>query len=173
MSIKKLNQLDKADLKVQLTRCCGSENWVNILLNNHPFNDEKQLFELAEKVWKQDCEEADWHEAFTHHPKIGDIDSLAKKFANTQKWASNEQAGVNAASMETLQALAKGNQDYEQKFGYIFIVCATGKTADEMLHLLQKRLDNDTKTELQIAKAEQHKITVLRLQKLLNTLENS
>jgi 2-oxo-4-hydroxy-4-carboxy-5-ureidoimidazoline decarboxylase len=105
-------------------------------------------------------------EAFEQHPKIGDINSLKKQYANTVAWASNEQAGVDAASDEVLQALAKGNDDYERKFGYIFIVCATGKSAGEMLELLQSRLTNDPESEIKIGAEEQNKITKLRLEKL-------
>jgi 2-oxo-4-hydroxy-4-carboxy-5-ureidoimidazoline decarboxylase len=107
-------------------------------------------------------------EAFLHHPKIGSLDALAAKFANTAQWASGEQASVQSASKAVLQALADGNTAYEQKFGYIFIVCATGKSAEEMLALLQARLPNPPKTEIGIAMAEQMKITLIRLEKLLN-----
>jgi 2-oxo-4-hydroxy-4-carboxy-5-ureidoimidazoline decarboxylase len=125
-----------------------------------------ELLNDAEDQWYE-CSEADWLQAFTHHPKIGDVDSLKKKFASTAKWAGNEQGAVNSASEETLKALAKGNDDYEKKFGFIFIVCATGKSADEMLQLLQERLPNDKAGEIKIAMEEQNKITQLRLQKLL------
>lgn len=90
-----------------------------------------------------------------------------KRFASTAQWASGEQSGVNAAKSETIQALAEGNHLYEEKFGYIFIVCATGKSAAEMLAILQTRLNNEPADEIKIAAAEQNKITKLRLQKLL------
>jgi OHCU decarboxylase len=104
--------------------------------------------------------------AFAAHPRIGDVDSLRTKFAHTKTWASGEQAGVDAASEDTLIRLADGNDAYFDRFGYIFIVCATGKSADQMLALLEARLPNDAVTELPIAAAEQRKITQLRLQKL-------
>jgi 2-oxo-4-hydroxy-4-carboxy-5-ureidoimidazoline decarboxylase len=122
--------------------------------------------EDAEEQWYE-CTEADWLEAFTHHPKIGDIDSLKKKFASTATWAAGEQSGAAAASQKVLEDLAKGNDDYEKKFGFIFIVCATGKTAEEMLQLLQDRLPNKKEDELKIAMDEQNKITKLRLEKLI------
>jgi 2-oxo-4-hydroxy-4-carboxy-5-ureidoimidazoline decarboxylase len=125
-----------------------------------------ELLEDAEEQWWQ-CSEADWKEAFAHHPKIGDIDSLKKKFASTAAWASGEQSGVNAAGDEIIKALAEGNRLYEEKFGYIFIVCATGKTAKEMLELLQERIKNDPGEEIKIAAEEQNKITKLRIEKLL------
>jgi 2-oxo-4-hydroxy-4-carboxy-5-ureidoimidazoline decarboxylase len=93
--------------------------------------------------------------------------SLEKKFGNAAQWSANEQSNVANASKEILETLAKGNQDYETKFGYIFIVCATGKSAAEMLALLQSRLPNDPEKEIEIAADEQNKITRLRLEKLL------
>lgn len=131
-----------------------------------PYEDLVELLNDAEEQWYQ-CSEADWLEAFTHHPKIGDIDALKKKFASTAHWAGNEQGAVAQASGETIQALAKGNDDYEKKFGFIFIVCATGKSAEEMLALLNQRLPNNREEEMQIAAGEQNKITQLRIQKLL------
>ncbi len=112
--------------------------------------------------------DADWLEAFAAHPRIGDVDALRAKFAATAAWASGEQAGVAGASESTLRALAEGNRDYEAKFGHIFIVCATGKTADEMLGLLRERLANEPDAELAVAAAEQAKITAIRLRKLLS-----
>jgi 2-oxo-4-hydroxy-4-carboxy-5-ureidoimidazoline decarboxylase len=107
-------------------------------------------------------------EAFTHHPKIGDAKSLAEKFATTKEWASNEQSGVNEASILTLNKLAEGNKAYEEKFGYIFIVCATGKSASEMLSLLESRITNTPEVEIEIAMREQNKITHLRIDKLFS-----
>ena len=109
----------------------------------------------------------DYLEAFEGHPRIGDVESLAKKYANTKGWAGGEQKGLESADREVLQRLAKGNADYEAKFGHIFIVCATGKSAAEMLALLEARMPNDPKTEVMVAAEEQNKITRLRLKKLL------
>ena len=121
----------------------------------------------AEDQWYE-CSEADWLDAFTHHPKIGDVESLKKKFASTANWASGEQSGVDKASEEIIKALAEANRLYEEKFGYIFIVCATGRSAEEMLGLLHARLLHDPETEIEIAADEQNKITKLRLEKLLD-----
>jgi len=167
MNLSTFNQLDKSAVKDALTKCCGASRWVDLVSEHHPFKDQKQLLEVADMHWYQDCTKADYLEAFTHHPKIGDIKSLEKKFASTKQWAGNEQAGVNTASKEVLLALAQGNTDYENKFGYIFIVCATGKSAQEMLDLLEQRLPNTPAEEIKIAMAEQHKITHIRLNKLL------
>lgn len=167
MTLHELNHLPKEQLREQLFRCCGSTTWVNKMLPYFPADDMVEILEDAEEQWWQ-CSEADWLEAFTHHPKIGDVESLKKKFATTATWASGEQSGAAAASQQTLEALAKGNNDYENRFGYIFIVCATGKSADEMLQLLLQRLPNEPADEIKIAADEQNKITKLRLEKLLS-----
>ncbi len=133
-----------------------------------PFQTKEEVFAAAEEVWFKLLPN-DWLEAFAHHPKIGDVESLRAKFASTRQWAEGEQAGVSEASEAVLQALAEGNTEYENKFGYIFIVCATGKTAEEMLAILQSRLLNDHAAELQISAIEQSKITKIRLEKLLNS----
>ena len=109
-----------------------------------------------------------WREAFTHHPRIGDVAVLRERFASTAVWARGEQAGVAAADERTLAALAEGNRAYEARFGYVFIVCATGLKADQMLAMLNARLSNDAETEMRIAAEEQMKITRLRLEKLLD-----
>ncbi|NUO80414.1 2-oxo-4-hydroxy-4-carboxy-5-ureidoimidazoline decarboxylase [candidate division KSB1 bacterium] len=132
-----------------------------------PFQTKEELCAAAEEAWFKLLPN-DWLEAFAHHPKIGDVDSLRAKFASTRQWAEGEQAGVHEASEAVLLALAEGNAQYENKFGYIFIVCATGKSAAEMLAILQARLLNDHATELQIAAVEQSKITKIRLEKLLH-----
>ena len=132
-----------------------------------PADNMESMLEEAEEIWYE-CSEDDWKEAFAHHPKIGNVESLTKKFASTAEWASGEQSGVDAGSKETIEALAEGNRLYEEKFAYIFIVCATGKSAAEMLELLQGRLQNKPGVEIKIAAAEQNKITKLRLEKLLS-----
>jgi 2-oxo-4-hydroxy-4-carboxy-5-ureidoimidazoline decarboxylase len=123
------------------------------------------LLSAAREEWFALTRE-DWLEAFSHHPKIGDRDTLHKRFAATRHLSEREQAGVDGASGEVLDALAAGNRAYEEKFGYIFIVCASGKNATEMLGLLRSRLSNDPASGLRIAAAEQAKITEIRLQHL-------
>jgi 2-oxo-4-hydroxy-4-carboxy-5-ureidoimidazoline decarboxylase len=124
------------------------------------------LFEVADRVWSE-LEPKDYLEAFSHHPQIGaDIAELKRKFATTASWSASEQAGAGGAELETLEALRDENRTYFERFGFIFIVCATGKTAAEMLELLRARLPNDPATELRIAAGEQAKITKLRLEKL-------
>ncbi len=108
---------------------------------------------------------ADWLQAFASHPRIGDRDALRAKFAATGAWTAHEQSGVDGAPEDLLGELAEENCRYEARFGYIFIVCATGKTAGEMLALLKERLTNDAGLELKIAAGEQAKITRIRLEK--------
>jgi 2-oxo-4-hydroxy-4-carboxy-5-ureidoimidazoline decarboxylase len=119
----------------------------------------------ARDVWSALSRE-DWLEAFAHHPRIGDVDALRQRFPATHDLSTREQSGMSGAPEAVLAALADANRAYEEKFGYIFIVCATGKSADEMLALLEARLPNDEATELRIAAAEQAKITELRLERL-------
>ena len=165
MTIADFDHLEKQKKKTLLTQCCGSSLWVKKMLESPMAEDLVDLEEIAEENWWA-CSEQDWLEAFEHHPKIGNIHSLKEKFSNTAAWASNEQSGVNDANEIILTNLAKGNEDYEKKFGFIFIVCATGKSADEMLHILQSRLPNTREEEIEIAADEQLKITKLRLEKL-------
>lgn len=166
MTLAALNKVSQPQLREELLNCCGSSTWAKMMMTYFPEDSMEELLEKAEELWSE-CSEDDWKEAFSHHPKIGDVESLTKKFAATAHWASGEQMGVSTASKETIDALAEGNRLYEEKFGYIFIVCATGKSADEMLTLLKKRLNNKPEDEIKIAAAEQNKITKLRLQKLL------
>ncbi len=171
MTLHELNALSQPQLKEELLKCCGSSTWVKMMMSYFPADDLVELLEDAEEMWYA-CSKEDWKEAFTHHPKIGDVESLTKKFASTSDpiaigWASGEQSGVNVATKETIEALAEGNRLYEEKFGYIFIVSATGKSAEEMLGLLKSRLKNSPNEEIQIAADEQNMITKLRLEKLL------
>jgi len=164
--LERLNQLPLIDAEEALTHCCGASRWVEQLIDQRPFASVEALREASTAAFAT-LAEYDWLEAFEHHPQIGDLESLKKKFAATARWAGNEQAGANGAGEETLRALAAGNAAYAEKFGFIFIVCATGKSAAEMLALLQARLPHSREEELKIAAGEQEKITALRLDKLL------
>jgi 2-oxo-4-hydroxy-4-carboxy-5-ureidoimidazoline decarboxylase len=166
MTLHELNMISQPELKEVLTNCCGSSVWVKMMMAYFPADDLVKLLEDAEEKWYE-CSKDDWKEAFAHHPKIGDLESLTKKFASTAEWASGEQSGVNKASEETIKALAEANKLYEEKFGYIFIVCATGKSAEKMFTDLQIRLQNNPEVEIETAAEEQNKITKIRLEKLL------
>ena len=161
MTLEDFNKFDKDAAAKELFSCCGSEKWVALLMNDLPFVSEEALVEKATRIWYGECGKTDWLESFTHHPRIGDKKSLEKKFAG------KEQSAVATAPGEIIDALLKANNDYEKKFGFIFIVCATGKSAEEMLRLMDDRLGNSLEEELNIAMGEQHKITLIRFKKLL------
>lgn len=168
MTLQQFNTQEKATVAGQLAACCGSPVWVSSLMEQFPFASESEFVNTATRIWYNECTDEDWLEAFTHHPKIGDVENLKKKFASTSHLAEAEQSGVNEATLDVIEKLAKANDDYEEKFGFIFIVCATGKSAAEMLRLLTDRLHNSYVEELAIAMGEQHKITIIRLQKLID-----
>ena len=162
MTLQEFNSLSEQDASHHLINCCGSRHWVQKMLQQCPFATVDEMHHSALQTWYFHCDSEDWKEAFRHHPKIGDLESLKKKFAG------QEQASVALASAETISQLAKMNAAYEHKFGYIFIVCATGKQAYEMLALLNNRIPNTASDELRIAMGEQAKITALRINKLLD-----
>lgn len=166
-TLSSFNQLPIETAKKELFNCCGSITWVNKLINCFPFKNETMLFEQVSDIWYNEVDQADYLEAFTHHPKIGDMESPKKESVSTIDWAAAEQAGVNSAKKQTLIELADYNEKYYLKFGYIYIVCATGKSASKMLHLLKERMKHQPDEELAIAAGEQHKITLIRLKELL------
>ena len=145
-----------------LRACCGSTRWVERMLVRRPFGGRDALLKAAREEWFA-LPPTDWLEAFSHHPQIGDRASLAARFPATHHLSEREQAGVGNARADVLTALAEANQTYADRFGFIFIVCASGKSAEEMLRLLRARLPNDRDTELRVAAEEQAKITALRL----------
>ena len=132
------------------------------MMARRPFGSHDALLKAAREEWFA-LSEADWLEAFSHHPRIGDRAALEARFPQTHDMSSKEQSGIGIAGADVLQALAQANNDYFERFGFIFIVCATGKSAGEMLALLLSRLPNDRATELRIAAEEQSKITELRI----------
>ena len=166
MDIQSLNTLPIDQANHLFMQCCTSERWIKEMVANRPFADTNSLRETADQIWNH-LTEKDYLLAFEGHPKIGDVGSLKAKYANTKELASGEQSGANCATDEIIAELADSNSAYEEKYGFIFIVCATGKSASEMLALLQERLQNDRQKELEIASEEQRKIFHLRLEKLL------
>jgi 2-oxo-4-hydroxy-4-carboxy-5-ureidoimidazoline decarboxylase len=145
-----------------LRRACGSTAWVDRMLALRPFGSQGTLLSAARREWFA-LTEKDWLEAFAHHPKIGDRASLASRFPATHDLSAMEQSAVGLAQDGVLNALVEANEAYLDRFGFIFIVCATGKTGEQMLALLRGRLPNDRDTELRNAAEEQSKITALRL----------
>lgn len=158
--LKRLNETPEQQARDWFASCCGSTRWVDAMIKKRPFKNEQALYDWAEIAWAR-ADNEDCLEAIAHHPRIGD------KAALKAKWAGQEQAGAARASEAVLDELARLNAEYEAKFGHVFIVCATGKSADEMLGLLRTRLGNEPGRELPIAAAEIAKITRLRLEKLL------
>ena len=146
--------------------CCGSHEWARGMTAGRPFAMLENLFESADRIWWS-LTSADHLEAFAAHPKIGSKQAAKKQQARSAVWSEGEQSQVDSAAANVLDKLTEANRLYEEKFGFIFIVCATGKSADEMLAIAQARLGNSKQTEMRIAADEQRKITAIRLNKLL------
>lgn len=161
-----LNGLSATEREAELQRVCGSTAWAREMSARAPFASQLALHAAADDVWWS-LTGNDWKEAFTHHPRIGSKDALKEKFARTATWAAGEQARVSDAQDAVIDALLTGNAEHESRFGYIFIVCATGKSAEEMLAILRTRLANDEATELRASACEENRITHVRLNKLL------
>lgn len=170
MRLEDLNALDDEAAARAFLRCCGSSRWTRQMVAARPFAGAEAMAGTADAIWSA-LDPADWLEAFAAHPKIGETSGSSAPGgsggAGRSGWAQQEQASVAGAADQTRRRLADANRDYEARFGYIFIVCATGKTADEMLDLFERRLRHDAGEELRIAAEEQRKITQLRLRKLL------
>jgi OHCU decarboxylase len=166
LSLDQLNGLQAEDARNLLLRCCGSTEWARRMVERRPFHTLVELESAADEVWRN-LDGADWLEAFAAHPRIGEREVPAAAAA-TSGWAVQEQSGAREATSETLARLAAANREYEDRFGYRFIVCATGKSAAEILVMLEQRLPNSADVELAVAAEEQRKITQLRLNKLLN-----
>lgn len=167
MTLESLNRIDREDAIRELRKCCGTRVWAETMADARPFPDLRALLAVADRVWDA-LGPAEWREAFDHHPRIGGMDALREKFASTGSWASEEQRGVASAPEATLRSLSEGNTRYEERFGHIFLVCATGKSADEMLALLESRMGNAPEAELRVAAGEQAKITRIRLEKMIS-----
>jgi OHCU decarboxylase len=161
-----LNDLPGDEARAVLLDCCGSPEWADRMTEARPFPTLERLFDKAEDIWF-DLTTVDHLEAFAAHPQIGASKPAAVQAEQAADWSSGEQAGVKDAGAETHEQLAEINRLYHQKFGFIFIVCASGKTADEMLAIARARLRNSAETELRLAAEEQSKITAIRLGKLL------
>ena len=173
MTFKEFNNLSKKEAFSALEKCCVSKTWISKVIENMPFSSEDELLQKAASIWYNDCSMDDFKEAFTGHPKIGDVESLKEKFANTKDWANNEQSKVAVANISVIRSLAQSNIDYENKFRHIFIVSASGKSAEEMLAIINVRLLHNSEDEIFVAMNEQHKITVIRLAKLIEGLNEN
>lgn len=165
MTLEALNNLPRNQAEARFRDCCAAEPWVQGMVENRPYASREAMMEQSRRLWPT-LTESDWLQAFEAHPQIGDVDSLRKKYASTIALACGEQAGARDANEDVLRKLKQGNDGYLEKFGFIFIVCATGKSAVEMLNLLEARLPNGRELELKNAAREQAKITEIRLEKL-------
>lgn len=163
-TLENWNRLEQDAAMHVILPCNGSEAWAIGVVNLYPFNTPEDLFAASDKVWWS-LGEKDWQQAFDSHPRIGESKAKAAT-PKSVEWSAGEQAAA-APDAATLTELAEANRKYEAKFGRIFIVCATGKTAAEMLTILERRLSNDPETELHEAAEQQRQITQLRLRKWL------
>jgi allantoicase len=165
-ALEKFNRLPRQRAIRTLLDCCGSKKWAQQMAALRPFAGESELFEAADKTWSTLARE-EWLEAFLHHPPIGETRASAKQSATASRWSAKEQSSTQKAAPEVLEALAAQNRAYAERFGYVFLICATGKSSDQILNSLRQRLPNDPDSELRIAAEEQRRITRLRLEKLL------
>jgi OHCU decarboxylase len=166
-SLERLNDLAADAAASEFLKCCGSPRWAHDMSAARPFHSLDEMLARADQIWWS-LDQTDLLEAFRAHPKIGETKAAAGQSAEAQKWSAQEQSGVAQASAGTISELAERNREYEDRFGFIFIVCASGKSSEEMLAIIDARLQNDAETELRAAAGEQSKITRLRLEKLLN-----
>jgi OHCU decarboxylase len=159
---------NKADAPVALDAmlaCCGAGRWAKAMVARRPIGTVAELSEAADQIWST-MEEADWMEAFVCHPRIGER-KAAHASAQSVAWSKQEQSSADAAAQIVLDELAAGNAAYEQRFGFTYIVCATGKSAEEMLGILNRRLAGTREAELREAAEQQRQITQIRLGKWL------
>jgi len=160
VTIDDLNHLDPESAEAAFTRCCGSTAWARAMAAARPYASPEAMANAGDAIWRS-LAPGDWLEAFAAHPKIGER-------SRDSSWSEREQSGMQSADDDVRRRLVSGNAEYASRFGYIFIVCATGKTAAEMLTALETRLSNDPAEELGVAQEEQRKITQLRLAKLVD-----
>jgi OHCU decarboxylase len=168
MDFESLSALPPDEAQKEFLKCCGSVKWAQAMVQLRQYAAGVEGLTLFANAMWWCLEPADWLEAFRSHPKIGEKKAAEPVSSQSQQWSGQEQSGMRDAGDHTIDSLAQLNREYEEKFGFIFIVCATGKSASEMLTLLRERIQNDPETELPIAAAEQAKITELRLKKLIN-----
>lgn len=165
-AIERLNTLSQDEAEAELLKCCGSTLWARRMSEARPFQNEQELSSAADGIWWA-LDQEDWLEAFSRHPKIGETQAARAQAPDARQWSEQEQAGTRSADEETRRKLAESNHEYAEKFGYIYIICATGKNSEEMLAILNQRLLNEPAKEINVAAEEQRRITQLRLEKLL------
>jgi allantoicase len=166
-ALRFLNSIDPAAARAELINCCGSSRWADAVSKSAPFADSHQLIEKAEAAFAN-LKKEDWLEAFHHHPRLGENKSSSQTSNQAKSWSEQEQSGITGAQAGVMAELAAANRAYEERFGHIFIVCASGRSSAEILTAIRERMSNNPETELRITADEQRKITRLRLQKLLS-----
>jgi 2-oxo-4-hydroxy-4-carboxy-5-ureidoimidazoline decarboxylase len=160
------NLLPANEAAEQILPCCGSRAWANGMASSRPMEDVATLLATSDRIWR-DLSAADWLEAFHSHPRIGETRGSLESSTRSQNWSEQEQHRTTVSDDSLKQAIAQGNREYEQRFHRIFIICATGKSAEEILANLRQRLNNDDATELREAAEQQRQITQIRLRKWL------
>jgi 2-oxo-4-hydroxy-4-carboxy-5-ureidoimidazoline decarboxylase len=166
LTLERLNALPATEAAEQLRSCCGSLRWVESMLLRRPFEDLETLLAAADEAWRA-TGPADWDQAFAHHPRIGECHAAAPVSAAARAWSAGEQGAAAGADGSTRAALAEANRAYERRFGRIYLVCASGRSAEDLLADLETRMRNDPERERAVAVEEQRKITRLRLRALV------
>jgi OHCU decarboxylase len=166
-SVAALNAMPREELAEHLRACCGSEQWIARMVARRPFASPEAVLTSSDAVCRALTAD-DWLEAFAHHPRLGETRAAVPQGARARGWSAGEQAVLADAADDLRAALASANATYERQFGYICIVCATGKDSEELLAITRARLGNTPQIELRIAAEEQRKITRLRLRKLFH-----
>ena len=159
------NETEEAAALEAMVACCAARRWAQAMVALRPFSGIESLSLTADEVWST-MEESDWMEAFAAHPRIGER-KAASAGATSEAWSVQEQLSAASAAQQVVSDLAEGNAQYEERFGFTYIVCATGKSAEEMLAILQRRLGNTRETELREAAEQQRQIMQIRLGKWL------
>jgi 2-oxo-4-hydroxy-4-carboxy-5-ureidoimidazoline decarboxylase len=167
MTVDELNTLSPERAAEVFRACCGASRWVDAMLARRPFASADLVMSMADDIWLAMGPD-DWHEAFAHHPRIGERDAALRQDARAAAWSASEQSSVANVDTSIHDQLAEINRAYEARFGYIYIVCAAGRSADELLEIARRRLTNAPDDELRVAAEEQRQITRLRLRKLLS-----
>jgi 2-oxo-4-hydroxy-4-carboxy-5-ureidoimidazoline decarboxylase len=167
-ALARWNAIPRAEAAKEILPCCGSKAWADQMAARRPIRNEATLLAACDEVWRS-LREPDWAEAFGSHPRIGESRAPAAASTPSTSWSGEEQQKVTASGEDIKLALAERNRAYERRFNRIFIVCATGKSASEILEILERRLQNDDRTELLVAAEEQRQISHIRLKKWLNS----
>jgi OHCU decarboxylase len=167
LTLAQLNALPPAAAERELLSCCGSRAWARQVAAARPFADVESLLDAASRIWSSLSTE-DWLEAFSKHPRIGERASRGSADVE-REWSEGEQSRARDGAPAVLAELAMANAEYENRFGHVFLICASGRSADEILDEARERLNNDPEREIHVAAEEQRRITHLRLRKLLGT----